>query len=76
MLFAQVAVLVHDFPHLNYQEANEPEKPVHGKSWSITLNGSCQILDIGSRESEFLRFLIAAIDNNFSSQLFSFLMCC
>lgn len=33
-----VAVLIHDFPHL--QDANDQN---HGKSWSVTLNGKCEV---------------------------------
>lgn len=34
----KVAVLIHDFPHLEQESGGH-----HGKSWSITLNGTCKV---------------------------------
>lgn len=39
----QVAVLIHDFPHLNYGDDAATVTASHGKSWSITLNGVCEV---------------------------------
>jgi len=49
----KVAVLVHDFPHL---QGNDTED-IHGKSWSITLNGTCQVLEEGSDACNKLRYI-------------------
>lgn len=48
----RVAVLIHDFPHLNNENAEVSTDLTHGKSWSITLNGICEALEIGSFECE------------------------
>ncbi len=40
----KVAVLIHDFPHLNNIPANQDNfEALHGKSWSITLNGTSNV---------------------------------
>lgn len=48
----KVAVLIHDFPHLNTPGVDDDS---HGKSWSITLNGTCTVLNPGHEEGEKLR---------------------
>ena len=43
----KVAVLIHDFPHLNLEDDANAVAACHGKSWSITLNGFCEVGDNG-----------------------------
>jgi hypothetical protein len=49
---SKVAVLIHDFPNLHTPDVADES---HGKTWSITLNGSCTILEPGNEEGEKLR---------------------
>mmetsp|Transcript_27635 Transcript_27635/g.43505 ORF Transcript_27635/g.43505 Transcript_27635/m.43505 type:complete len:218 (+) Transcript_27635:36-689(+) len=47
-----VAVLVHDFPHVRDQAVEESVGRAGGQNWSITLNGICNIAS-GAKEAEY-----------------------
>mmetsp|Transcript_1247 Transcript_1247/g.1294 ORF Transcript_1247/g.1294 Transcript_1247/m.1294 type:complete len:129 (+) Transcript_1247:131-517(+) len=58
----KIAVLIHDFPHLAATDGDEN----HGKTFSVTLNGYCEVYDAGNSRSEKYRNIHLTNNPNYS----------